>query len=303
MFLDNPAVVARYATDAQAAFDRALDMIAAAGKWASAWNPEGMGTNADPSWKGLTEESCKMMVDSWLKIGADSNLALQGLAVPFFAEGHNPFKPPGPSPPPGPAPPPRPRPPSPPPPPAPLPGCTFALKQNFCARAAGSPVISSRLHTSPVTCCRACMADATCKSWTLDSRNQSVCVCYLQSVVNDPAKGHTAVGCTSGVPPPPPPPPIPVVLDSAREPFFSQNNTLAAFLIARGEGGGFLELPVCGAFESMADYDLSNPLLSTDFGTPLGPGKETASGHYKREFKKATITLDCDSWRSTFVMK
>jgi hypothetical protein len=53
----------------------------------------------------------------------------------------------------------------------------------------------------------------------------------------------------------------------------------------------------------MADYDLSNPLLSTDFGTPLESGKETASRHYRREFTKATTTLDCGIWRSTFVMK
>ena len=46
-FLDNPAAVARYAADAQAAFDRALAMIAAAGKWASAWNPEGMGLGCE----------------------------------------------------------------------------------------------------------------------------------------------------------------------------------------------------------------------------------------------------------------
>ena len=60
---------------------------------------------------------------------------------------------------------------------------------------------------------------------------------------------------------------------------------------------------MCGALQSMADYDLSNPLLSTDFGTPLESGKETASRHYRREFTKATTTLDCGIWRSTFVMK
>ena len=246
-----------------------------------------MGTATDPSWKGITQESCSVMIDSWIKIGGNPNFALQGLAVPFFAKGHNPFKPPGP--------------PGPPPPPTPLPGCNFALRQNFCARATGSPVISSRLHTSPITCCRLCMADPACKSWTLDATNSS-CVCYLQSIVDDPDKGHAAVGCISGVPPPPPQMPPPALGDTG-EPFFSQNNTLAAFLIARGEGGGILELPVCGAFESMADYDLSNPLLNVDFGTPLGPGKELSSGRYTREFTKATISLDCGSWSSTFTMK
>ena len=40
-----------------------------------------------------------------------------------------------------------------------------------------------------------------------------------------------------------------------------------------------------------------------DFGTPLGPGKETVSGHYTREFTKATISRDCGSWRGTSTMK
>ena len=57
------------------------------------------------------------------------------------------------------------------------------------------------------------------------------------------------------------------------EPYFSQNNTVAGFLIARGVGGGYLELPVCGAFEAMDDYDLSNPLLGADFGSLAGPGR------------------------------
>lgn len=73
-------------------------------------------------------------------------------------------------------------------------------------------------------------------------------------------------------------------------------------MISRGSSA-VLELPVCGAYEAMADYDLSNPLLNADFGAPLGPGKETAPGQYAREYSKATISLDCGSWTSTFVMK
>lgn len=180
VFANNPRAVAQYKADAQAAFDRALAMIAAAGKWASAWNAEG-GNGANPAYKGITQEGCKEVLDSWLEIGANENVALQALAIPFFANGHNPFKP-----------------------------------------------------------------------------------------------------------------------TSASE--FSQNNTIAAFLIARG-ASAMLELPVSGAFESMALYNLSNPLLKVDFGTPLGPGKNTSAGKYTREYTKATISLDCESWSSAFIMK
>ena len=151
-------------------------------------------------------------MDSWLKIGANENLSLQALAVAFFADGHNPFKPPAPGPPPGPTPPGPTPPPVPPPPPQPLPDCNFTVKESFCARSEGTPVLSTRLHTSQITCCRLCMANPACKSWTLDSTNASACACYLQAIVNDPSKGHAATGCTSGVPPPPPapaPPPPP----------------------------------------------------------------------------------------------
>ena len=95
-FANDPAAVARFAADAQAAFDRAIVMIAAAGKWASAWNSEGRGTSDDPVWKGITRGSCEAMMESWMEIGANGKLTLQALAVAFFATGHNPFKPPPP---------------------------------------------------------------------------------------------------------------------------------------------------------------------------------------------------------------
>ena len=95
-FASNPAAVARFAADAQAAFDRATAMIAAAGKWASAWDSEGRGTATDPVWKGITRGSCEAMMESWMEIGANGKLTLQALAVAFFATGHNPFKPPPP---------------------------------------------------------------------------------------------------------------------------------------------------------------------------------------------------------------
>ena len=144
------------------------------------------------------------------------------------------------------------------------------------------------------------MAEPACKSWTLDATNQSLCVCYLQATVDDPSKGHAAAGCLSGVPPPPPPPPP--ALTVTAEPYFSQNQTLAAFLIARG-ASAMLELPVCGAFEAMSDYDLTNPLLDVDFGHALGAGERVAPGRFRREYAKATVELDCKGWSSTFTLK
>ena len=85
--------------------------------------------------------------------------------------------------------------------------------------------------------------------------------------------------------------------------YLTGRSLLSAFVIARGGGGGFLELPVCGAFESMADYDLSNPLLDADLGAPLGVGKRTSEGLYTREFAKATVSLSCETWSSTFKLK
>ena len=53
----------------------------------------------------------------------------------------------------------------------------------------------------------------------------------------------------------------------------------------------------------MADYDLSSPLLRADFGTPLGAGKESSPGVFTRDFTRASITLDCNTYTSTFDMK
>ena len=126
-------------------------------------------------------------------------------------------------------------------PPRSLPSCNLTVKSNFCARAEGSPVVLSRLHTSPTTCCRLCMAQRGCKSWTLDATNASVCVCYLQTFVNDPDKGHAAVGCTSGVPSPRPSPPIPdsVIQCLVHQVAYEQSDTL---LRGRGNAQVFAAL-------------------------------------------------------------
>jgi len=79
-----------------------------------------------------------------------------------------------------------------------------------------------------------------------------------------------------------------------------QNNTIAAFMIARG-ATAMLELPVGGAYENMRMYDVDAPILQADWGPPLGVGKEEAPGVFTREFASATLSLDCNSWTSTFI--
>ena len=58
---------------------------------------------------------------------------------------------------------------------------------------------------------------------------------------------------------------------------------------------------MAGAYENMAMYDVGAPILQQEWGAPLGPGKQSDSspGVYRREFEKATITLDCTTWTST----
>jgi hypothetical protein len=45
--------------------------------------------------------------------------------------------------------------------------------------------------------------------------------------------------------------------------------------------------------------------LDTDYGAPLGLCAETASGSgvFKREYTKATVTMDCKSWKGKLEMK
>ena len=50
-------------------------------------------------------------------------------------------------------------------------------------------------------------------------------------------------------------------------------------------------------------YDVDAPILQGDWGSPLGPGKEVTPGVFSREFEKATISLDCARWTSTFARK
>jgi hypothetical protein len=67
--------------------------------------------------------------------------------------------------------------------------------------------------------------------------------------------------------------------------------------------GGCTQLPVGGAYENMGMYDVSASILQGDWGAPLGPGKESSPGVYSREYEKATISLDCAKWESSFSPK
>lgn len=66
---------------------------------------------------------------------------------------------------------------------------------------------------------------------------------------------------------------------------------------------GMLELPVGGAYENMDMYDVDAPILQADWGAAVGMGKEGPTGIFTREFAKATIALDCNSYTSTFEPK
>ena len=80
-----------------------------------------------------------------------------------------------------------------------------------------------------------------------------------------------------------------------------QNNTVAAFMIARGESA-MLELPVAGAYEAMDMYNVDAAVLQLDFGAAKAAGTESA-GVYTREYEKGTVQLDCKEWKGTITMK
>eukprot|EP01046_Picozoa_sp_COSAG06_P004024 COSAG06_NODE_163_length_21566_cov_9.641070_18_plen_382_part_00 len=69
--------------DAQAAFDRALKLIAFKGKWASAWNNDGQSLfpksglrpDAKPSYFG--PDSCSSLVKEWIRLGKRDDITLQ----------------------------------------------------------------------------------------------------------------------------------------------------------------------------------------------------------------------------------
>ena len=80
-----------------------------------------------------------------------------------------------------------------------------------------------------------------------------------------------------------------------------QNNTVAAFMIARGPSA-LLQLHVHGAYAWAEDFEFP-PVLHADFGRPLGVARTVREGVYSREYERATLTLDCGRWESRFEMR
>lgn len=70
----------------------------------------------------------------------------------------------------------------------------------------------------------------------------------------------------------------------------SPNQTLAAFLIARGPMA-YIGYGANG--HSLPPWD---PLFDLDFGEPLGLCNQTSPGVYTRAWTSANVTLNCTSW-------
>ena len=77
-----------------------------------------------------------------------------------------------------------------------------------------------------------------------------------------------------------------------------RNETLAAFLIARGPSA-LLEFPIGGTYSTAADYGFPD-LMGSDFGQPVGDALEVHPGVFRRQWSKATIELDCSDLSSSF---
>jgi hypothetical protein len=67
--------------DAQAAFDRALKLIASMGKWASAWNNDGQSLfpkqGLQPDAKDYSRDSCSSLMKEWIRLGRRTSHTLQ----------------------------------------------------------------------------------------------------------------------------------------------------------------------------------------------------------------------------------
>ncbi len=66
--------------DAQAAFDRALALIAAHGKWATAWNNDGQSlfpTGLKPDAPDYSLDSCSSLMRQWIRLGRSKEHTLQ----------------------------------------------------------------------------------------------------------------------------------------------------------------------------------------------------------------------------------
>ena len=210
------AEAAKFAADAQSAFDRALAFIAGANKWASAWNSDGT----------ISQGTCTRVMEKWLKKGADPSVSLQPLATVFRKPNHLGSAPP-------------------PPPPV-----TCA---NSCTVTKGQDTQNSGIVAHPVRmpdqtdatapanlaeCCSRCKANTKCEVFELGhggcaggaNCSSTTINCFLIGGFTGQTRGNKdrAYGCVRGATAPPPPTPNPSQREAA------QNNTVAAFMIARG---------------------------------------------------------------------
>eukprot|EP00035_Acanthoeca_spectabilis_P000868 m.76005 g.76005 ORF g.76005 m.76005 type:complete len:480 (-) comp10476_c1_seq1:158-1597(-) len=268
------SAAAQFAADAQAAFDRALRLIASANKWASAWNSDG----------AISQKTCSTVMAAWMKKGANPAVSLQPLAPAFKGHGT----------PPGPA-------------PKPLQcgdSCTLTVgvdthNTGIVAPPVKMPNQENFTHSDNVAeCCSRCQANTNCEVFELGpggcvpgtNCTASTINCFLIGGYTGiiVPNSHRATGCVRAPPSPSP---------SSWE--MEQNNTVAAFMIARGPSA-MLELPVGGAYENMAMYDVDAPVLQLDFGAAVGLGTEEAPGIFTRQFQKGVVRLDCNTYTSVF---
>ena len=73
---------------------------------------------------------------------------------------------------------------------------------------------------------------------------------------------------------------------------------LGAFLVARN---AYAYFGTSDLYDGLANPNIDYPQLYLDYGTPVGDGKETGpqTGIFKREWTKASVTVDCNSHKAT----
>ena len=268
----------QFQSDAQNAFNRVVAAAAKVGKWVSAWN-----NNGDIS----GPQNCASEVRNWMSIGANTSLSLQILGSAFVKHQR-----PTPSPSPSPS--------------SPLPP---AACSNQCGAILGYDADSSGIVVPPINttsdaaCCAACRNNSKCEAYVMGPCNAhdpgctaGQMTCFLVGGFKGMRRSKDRATACLRRPTPPPPPPPPQPYDGV-----AINNTVAAFLVARGISA-MLELPVLGAYEDMSHYVWS-PLLDADYGTPLGPGREVSPGFFARNYTRAHVALNCTAWTSEITFR
>ena len=258
-----PGVPAGEARQFQRYTQLAFDRAAAMASAAGKW------VSAWNSDGRLTQAQCAATLDRWVAVGANGSLSLQALAPDFARPG----------------------------------ACGGGGAP--CAVTAGHDAISDGIVEPPIAtndsaaCCARCRANPRCDGFVLGRCDSGDPGCRGQP--GQPRPGAEAcflVGGYRGLRPSP----SRRAGCMARSPTstIAGNNTIAAFLIARGRSA-MLELPVHGAYEDMAAYGW-NPLLAADFGEPVEAARRVAPGVWERRWTRATVRIDCGAWSSAFIV-